>query len=76
MKLCFLIWLFHPITKGATTVYEMFIQPNIAEYEKHLATMEKMAAQAAASAKNAAGDLKDKVGNMASGKGAAPEKDE
>ena len=67
LKLCFLIWLFHPITKGATTVYDMFIQPNISEYEKHIASMEQMASKAAAQAKSAAGDLKDKAVNMAKG---------
>ena len=75
LKLCFLIWLFHPITKGATTIYDMFILPNMRQYEKHIVAVEQKITQAAASAKNAANAAKDKVGGLA-GQSAEPTKEE
>ena len=36
LKLCFLVWLFHPATLGALTVYNAYILPNMKQYEKHI----------------------------------------
>jgi len=50
----FLVWLFHPATLGATTLYNSYILPNMEQYEKHIVKLEATVA-------NAAGDAMDKA---------------
>ena len=57
LKLIFLVWLFHPISQGATTVYNMYILPNMKQYEKHIEALEKSVGDAAAQAKSKATGL-------------------
>ena len=45
---------------GATTIYNWYILPNMAQYEKHIQALEKQAADIADAAK-------DKVGNVVGG---------
>ena len=52
LKLIFLVWLFHPISNGATTVYNAYILPNMKQYEKHIQAIEKGAADMADAAKS------------------------
>ena len=59
LKLCFLVWLFHPITQGATVIYNAYILPNMQQYEKHIEKLEKGVAGLADSATS---QLKDVVG--------------
>ena len=40
LKLIFLVWLFHPTSLGATTVYNAYILPNMKQYEKHIIAAE------------------------------------
>ena len=40
LKVGFLIYLFHPYTLGAVTVYKTVILPHMAEYEKRLGQVE------------------------------------
>ena len=64
MKLCFLIWLFHPISKGATTIYDHFVLPNMRQYEKQIAAVEQKVSDAAAAAQAKVGNIKESVGNL------------
>ena len=41
LKLGFLVFLFHPATQGATTVYNQFILPKMKEYESRINALEK-----------------------------------
>ena len=41
LKLCFLVYLFHPSTKGATTVYNFWVLPYLSEYNKTLDDAQK-----------------------------------
>ena len=41
LKLGFLVYLFHPSTLGATTVYNNFILPRLQEYQHHIDALEK-----------------------------------
>ena len=52
LKLIFLVWLFHPISNGATVVYNAYILPNMKQYEKHIQAIEKGAADMADAAKS------------------------
>ena len=61
LKLVFLVWLFHPISMGATTIYNVYILPNMKQYEKHIINVENKMAGAAKSAADAA---KAKVGGL------------
>ena len=40
LKLIFLVWLFHPASQGATTIYNTYILPNMKQYEKHIIKLE------------------------------------
>ena len=51
LKLAFLVWLFHPISLGATTIYNLYILPNMQQYEKHIIAMEQGVADAASAAR-------------------------
>ena len=44
LKCAFLIFLFHPSTLGATSVYNNFILPQINQYKHHIETLEKKVA--------------------------------
>ena len=57
LKLVFLVWLFHPSSQGATTIYNNYILPNMSQYEKHIAGIEKSVADAAAGAKAKVGGI-------------------
>ncbi len=41
MKVAFLIWMFHPSTVGAITVYNNFLLPFVKKYEGHIDEFEK-----------------------------------
>jgi len=49
LKLGFLVYLFHPSTLGATTVYNTVILPRVQKYESQLNEFEKQAKNAASS---------------------------
>ena len=51
LKLIFLVWLFHPASLGATTVYNHYILPNMKQYEKHIVKIETGIADVGAQAK-------------------------
>ena len=40
-KVCILIWMFNPTTKGATTVYKQLLQPILRKYKHHLEAIVK-----------------------------------
>ena len=61
LKLCFLIWLFHPITTGATTIYDAFILPNMKQYEKHIIAAEQAVQGTISGAASAAKSKIDEV---------------
>jgi len=46
LKLGFLVYLFHPSTLGATTIYEKFIYPRFQQYEAQLNQFEDQAKKA------------------------------
>ena len=71
LKLCFLIWLFHPITTGATTIYDHFILPNMKQYEKHIIAVEQKVQESISGAASAA---QAKVNDLRGGSAAASEK--
>jgi receptor expression-enhancing protein 5/6 len=60
LKLGFLVYLFHPSTLGATTVYNTVIIPRLQQYEKHLAEFEQKASTAFESAKEQVGGFTKK----------------
>ena len=41
LKLAFLVWLFHPATLGATTIFNLVILPYMTEYGDRIKGMEK-----------------------------------
>ena len=51
LKLIFMVWLFHPATTGATVIYNVYILPNMKQYEKHIIAGEKALSDAANRAK-------------------------
>ena len=71
MKLVFLVWLFHPATLGATTIYNAYILPNMEQYEKQINKLEDqisgMAATAGSTMQGAAENLKDTIVDAANG---------
>ena len=71
MKLVFLVWLFHPATLGATTIYNAYILPNMEQYEKQINKLEDQITDMAGSAKStmadAASTLKDTIADAANG---------
>jgi receptor expression-enhancing protein 5/6 len=58
LKCGFLVYLFHPTTLGATTVYNSIILPRMKEYQTHLDALEK---QMTDGLKSGANLIKDKV---------------
>ena len=60
LKLAFLVWLFHPASHGATTLYNMYILPNMQQYEKHIQAVEKKVADSVGAAKAKVDDLTGK----------------
>lgn len=60
LKLIFMVWLFHPATLGATTIYNIYILPNMKQYEKHITAMEDKVAGVADAAKDKAAGLMGK----------------
>ena len=71
----FLVWLFHPASAGATTIYNTYILPNMKQYEKHIIALEKGVSNAAGAAKDKAYAAKD-MANAAMGKGSSEDKTE
>lgn len=57
IKLCFLVWLFHPITMGATTIYNWYILPNMKQYEKHIIAAENKISESVSAAKSKAASV-------------------
>ena len=57
LKLIFLVWLFHPVSCGATTIYNLYILPNMKQYEKHIIRVEEEVSKAADAAKAKVGGL-------------------
>ena len=51
LKLLFLVYLFHPSTTGATSIYNEYILPNMKQYEKHIIAVEKGLSDVAGAAK-------------------------
>ena len=62
IKLCFLVWLMHPSTTGATVIYNSYILPNMKQYEKHIIAVEKSVGDAAGAAKAKAQSLAGRGG--------------
>ena len=60
LKLIFMVWLFHPATCGATTVYNYYILPSMKQYEKHIIAAEDASAGAADTVKNKIPGVADK----------------
>ena len=61
IKLCFLVYLFHPSTMGATTVYNAYILPIMKQYEPHIIEAEKKIQQYTDMAGGIAAQAKSKV---------------
>ena len=57
LKLGFLVYLFHPTTMGATTVYNNVLLPHMKEYEDKIKEVEKLAGDQFNSAKKLAGNI-------------------
>ena len=56
LKLVFLVYLFHPRTRGAKTVYEEYLSAYIKQYRSQLEDYEKSVADKLAGAQSAAGE--------------------
>ena len=61
LKLCFLIFLMHPSTKGATMVYNTYILPTVQDMEGSIQKVEQAVADGIDKAKSEADGLKKKV---------------
>ncbi len=61
VKLCFLVYLFHPSTMGATTIYNAYILPIMKQYEPHIMEAEKKIQQYTDMAGGIAAQAKSKV---------------
>ena len=61
LKLCFLIFLMHPSTKGATMVYNTYILPTVQDMEGSIQKVEQAVADGIDKAKAEADGLKKKV---------------
>ena len=61
LKLCFLIFLMHPSTQGATMVYNTYILPTVQDMEGSIQKVEKAVADGIDQAKDGAEGLKKKV---------------
>ena len=61
VKLCFLVYLFHPSTLGATTIYNSYILPSVLKYEPHIAAAEQKIQQITDQASGYAATAKSKV---------------
>ena len=72
LKLIFLVWLFHPATLGATTIYNLYILPQMRQHEKHILELEKTVGGLASKAGDAMGDAAAAAKKMA-GRGDADE---
>ena len=57
LKLVFLVWLFHPSSQGATTIYNIYILPNMQQYEKHIKKVEESVSGAISGAKDKLEDV-------------------
>jgi len=60
-KLCFLVYLFHPSTKGATSIYKNYILPTVKEYEPQIAAAEARLSQISDRASGFANKAKSSV---------------
>ena len=60
-KLCFLVFLFHPSTKGATTIYNAYILPTVNKYEDQIAAAEARLSQITDKASGFANTAKSSV---------------
>ena len=54
LKLAFLVFLFHPDTKGATTIYNKYILPSVEDYDAKLRELEQ-------NVKNLGGEVMNKI---------------
>ena len=61
LKLCFLIFLMHPSTKGATMVYNTYILPGMNEMEGHIEKAESLVGEQFDKVKDKAEEMKKKV---------------
>ena len=61
LKLCFLIFLMHPSTKGATMVYNTYFLPAMSQAETHIQKAENLVADGINKAKEEANEYKKKV---------------
>lgn len=61
LKLCFLIFLMHPSTQGATMIYNTYILPGMKDVEKHIVKAESLVGEQFEKGKEAAEELKKKV---------------
>ena len=57
LKLCFLVYLFHPTTHGATMLFDNYIAPNFANIDAAVSNFENSFDDGI---KNAASNVKDK----------------
>ena len=60
-KLCFLVFLFHPKTLGATLIYNAYILPTMQKYEEQIVAAEKKLTQISDTATGYATAAKTKV---------------
>ena len=60
-KLCFLVYLFHPSTRGATTIYNAYILPTMEKYEPQISAAELKLSQITDKASGLVTQTKNKV---------------
>ena len=60
-KLCFLVFLFHPRTLGATMIYNAYILPTMEKYEEQISAAEKKLTQITDTASGYATSARNKV---------------
>ena len=68
LKLGFLVYLFHPQTMGASTVYNQFIQPHLAQLEEAEKNVEEQLAKAKKLAEGKLDEAKKMAGQATSSK--------
>ena len=61
IKLCFLVFLFHPSTMGATMIYNAYVLPTMQKYEDQIAAAESKLAKISETANGYAASAKNKV---------------
>ena len=61
IKLCFLVFLFHPSTQGATMIYNAYVLPTMEKYEDQISAAEQKLAKMSETAGGYASSVQNKV---------------